>query len=166
MTDPMKPIFADMADRFGLGSSTCGNPVLVSGERRDANRSEAEARHKVRKQLCAANYTFRPELGHGLFFGPEIDVELEVVALPDLVSGEPFVRVDAVWIDVWKKEPLERAEECGAVDCLRSDNSLLKALGEAVKRQVEADEAFCEAEIGAPGSFMSALAEMIRMESG
>ena len=28
----------------GLGSSTRGNPVLVSGERRDADRSEAEAR--------------------------------------------------------------------------------------------------------------------------
>lgn len=133
----------------GLGSSTRGNPVLVAGVRRDANRSEAEARHKVRKQLCAANYTFRPKLEHGLFFGPEIDVEVHASVQCD--DGVPLVCVDAVWIDVWKQEALERAEECGAVDCLRSDNPLLKAIGEAVKRQVEADEAFCEAEIDRAG---------------
>lgn len=104
---------------------------------------------KVRRQLCAANYTFRPKLEHGLFFGPEIDVEVHASVQCD--DGVPLVCVDEVWIDVWKKEPLERAEECGAVDCLRSDNPLLKALGDAVKRQVEADDAFCEAEIERAG---------------
>lgn len=34
----------------GLGSSTRGNPVLVAGERRDANRSEADFRNVRCKQ--------------------------------------------------------------------------------------------------------------------
>ena len=40
MTDPMKPIFSDMADRFGLGSSTRGKTM----DEHNRGRTEAEFR--------------------------------------------------------------------------------------------------------------------------
>ena len=54
MTTYMKPIFDEMGRAFGLGSSTRGNPVLVAGERRDANRTEAD----FRKVRCKQGETF------------------------------------------------------------------------------------------------------------
>lgn len=44
MTNYMKPIHDEIAERFGLGSSTRGDPALVNGERRDDGRTVAEAK--------------------------------------------------------------------------------------------------------------------------
>ena len=149
MTTYTKPVFDEVDRAFGLGSSTGGNPVLVAGERRDAARSEAEARHKIRKYGTALNYTAYLTLEPGLFVGPEIDVELEVTVVSD--GGEmPRVQVDAVWLDAWKREAM-RAHEVGAVDLLASSSRALKALGESIKAQAEADEGFCEGEIEQAG---------------
>lgn len=54
MTTYMKPIFDEVNRAFGLGSSTRGNPVLVAGERRDADRTEAD----FRKVRCKQGETF------------------------------------------------------------------------------------------------------------
>lgn len=118
MTDPMKPIFADMADRFGLGSSTCGNPVLVAGERRDANRSEADFRN-VR---CKQGETF--EQGEARLFIEARDAFneaiqearriVEQIGLPlfrkDQSAADYFDAVIADFVgDTWAVDP--RAED-------------------------------------------------------
>lgn len=57
MTDPMKPIFADMADRFGLGSSTRGKTM----DEHNRGRTEAEfrAERAARPKIsCYAGETF------------------------------------------------------------------------------------------------------------
>lgn len=103
---------------YGLGSSTRGNPVLVAGERRDANRSEADFRN-VR---CKQGETF--EQGEARLFLEARDAFneaiqearriVEQIGLPpfrnDQSAADYFDAVIADFVgDTWAVDP--RAED-------------------------------------------------------
>lgn len=56
MSSFMKYVFEDTAERFGLGSSTRGDPAIVSGEVRSKDRTEAEAREACRRPFEPDEY--------------------------------------------------------------------------------------------------------------